>query len=103
MASINKNDLQIFIDDNFIGYRPSDLLNIKEIVYDDAWHDYEESSGLFVFKGFDDNLYYVNYGHCVMTENPYFKPTKINKNDVLNMINEKEQEILEFNYKKNLI
>lgn len=96
MTSINKNNLQTFIDDNFIGYRPSDLLNIKEIVYDDAWHDYEESSGLFVFKGFDNNFYYVNYGNCVMAEKTYFKPTKINEHEVLDMTIEKDKKILEF-------
>lgn len=102
MDHINETELQEFIDENFVGYKPSDLSNIKEIVYDDAWYSHEESSGLFVFKGFDGNTYYVNYGHCVMSEKLYFNPIQINEDEALQMILEKEEEIANF-YKQPLL
>lgn len=40
MDTINQSELQDFIDNNFIGYKPSDISNIKEIIYDDVWHSH---------------------------------------------------------------
>ena len=74
-----------------------DISIIKEIIYLDGWSGYEESRGLFVFKGIDDSIQYCEYGSCVMADDntDYFRPQEITPDEALEMITEMEKYINE--------
>lgn len=72
---------------------------IKEFLYNDDWTSYEESGGLIVFEGTDNNLYYLEHAYSVMeSEHLYvYQPILSNESEILKLMLEMDETIEENN------
>lgn len=72
---------------------------IKEFLYNDGWTSYEESGGLIVFEGTDNNLYYLEHAYSVMeSEHLYvYQPILSNESEILKLMLEMDETIEENN------
>lgn len=69
---------------------------IMKVIYNDSWTTYEEENGLAIFETYDNSLYFINYGHCVMLPDVVeFNPIQITKEVAEQMISEMIKEISE--------
>ena len=75
-----------------------DLAFVKNVIYNKNWYSSEESSGLCIFRATDDNLYFVEYGYCVMSDNHHpYKPQEISEECAVEKMLEMEASIFEHN------
>lgn len=89
-------ELTEFFKNNFISYTLDDIQNVKDVIYDDAWHSHEESSGLFIYRSLDHNLYYVEYRSFCFTPKDHFTPVLISDDEAVIKMLEKDEEINDF-------
>ena len=74
-------------------FREVDISIIKEVIYFDSWSDYEEMSGIFIFRGIDESLQLVDFCYCVMAEDNTnrFQPSEIDEERAIQEIKDMEE------------
>lgn len=98
---MNQTELSEFFTDNFASFSQADIDNVKEVIYDDAWHSHEETSGLFIYRAQDNLLYSVEYRYFSVDKQDKFVPIAITEDESVIKIFEKEEEISDFYEPKN--
>lgn len=89
-------ELTEFFKSNFISYTQDDVQSVKDVIYDDAWHSHDESSGLFIYRSLDNQLYYVEYRSFSFTPKDPFTPELISEDEAVIKMLAKDEEINDF-------
>lgn len=78
--------------------RPEDIAFVKNIIYNNNWCSTDESAGLCIFRATDDNLYFVEYGYCVMSDTTQlYNPQEISEELAVEKMLEMEADIINHN------